>query len=250
VNIMFEEIDFRKTPIGELALRRRRLRPDGEDIWEIKLDDGYLMSSQFVEGEIALSKLALRELHTDRLDVVVGGLGLGYTARAALEDPRVVEMIVVELIPEVIEWHRAHLVPLGQTVADDPRSRLVQGDFFAMAGSSAGFDPASPGRRFDAVLVDIDHSTTHLIDQSSASFYGSSGLAAIARQLHPGGIFGLWSSGGEDADFLRAMREAFDEVRADRVEFLNPYLDEEAFNIVYLGRRGPNPVPIAGPDAR
>jgi spermidine synthase len=237
VSTMFEEIDYRETPIGALSLRRRRLRPDGEDIWEIKLDDGYLMSSQFVEGEISLSKLALRELNGDRLEVVVGGLGLGYTALAALEDPRVAEMHVVELIPEVIEWHQAHLLPLGHAVADDPRTRLVQGDFFALAESAAGFDEDNRGRRFDAVLVDIDHSTTHLIDESSAFFYASSGLAAMARQLLPGGIFGLWSSGDEDAEFLGAMRETFEDVRAERVEFLNPYLEEKAFNIIYLGRR-------------
>lgn len=232
---MFEEIDFRTTPIGELILRRRRLRADGEDIWEIKLNDGYLMSSRFVEGEIALSKLALGELPGDRLDVVVGGLGLGYTALAALEDPRVAELVVVELIPEVVEWHRAHLLPLGEAVADDPRCRLVQGDFFAMAASDEGFDAECPGRRFDAVLVDIDHSTTHLIDATSASFYGRSGVAAIARQLNPGGIFALWSSGGEDADFLAAMRDTFGNVRVERVEFFNPYADEKAFNLVYLG---------------
>jgi spermidine synthase len=237
VNTMFEEIDYRETSIGALALRRRRLHPDSADIWEIKLDDGYLMSSQFVDGEIALSKLVLRDLHGDRLEVVVGGLGLGYTALAALEDPRVTELVVVELIPDVIEWHQAHLLPLGPAVADDPRARLVQGDFFALAESAAGFDAENPSRRFDAVLVDIDHSTTHLIDESSASFYASSGLAAIARQLHPGGIFGLWSSGGEDADFLEAMRETLEDVRAERIEFFNPYLEEKGFNIIYLGRR-------------
>ncbi|MDZ4277409.1 MAG: hypothetical protein U0995_15320, partial [Erythrobacter sp.] len=77
MNPMFEEIDWQQTPIGELALRRRRLSRDGEDIWEIKLNEGYLMSSQFVDGEIALADLALAMTPGDDLDVVVGGLGLG-----------------------------------------------------------------------------------------------------------------------------------------------------------------------------
>lgn len=235
---LFDEIDYRETPIGTLALRRRRLSPDGEDIWEIRLDDGYLMSSRFVEGEIALAKLALAELEGDRLDVVVGGLGLGYTAKAALEDARVERMTVVELIPEVIEWHLTHKVPLGAAVADDPRTALRQGDFFAMAGTAGGLAPEEPERRFDAILIDIDHSTTHLIDEASASFYEAPALAAIARQLTPGGIFALWSSDGEDPHFVDAMRSVFGEVRAERVDFYNPYHDRQTSNLIYLGRQG------------
>ncbi len=235
---LFEEIDYRETPIGALALRRRRLSPDGEDIWEIKLDEGYLMSSRFVDGEIALAKLALDELEGDRLDVIVGGLGLGYTAKAALEDPRVDRLTVVELIPEVIEWHRTHKVPLGEAVADDPRTALRQGDFFAMAGTPAGLAPEEPERRFDAILVDIDHSTTHLIDEASAAFYEASGLAAIEPQLKPGGIFALWSSDGQDPRFVDAMHAAFVDVRVEKVDFYNPYHDGETSNLIYLGRAG------------
>lgn len=121
---MFEEIDYRNTPIGELALRRRRLSPEGKDIWEIKLNDGYLMSSKFIDGEIALADLALAMIDGTALDIVVGGLGLGYTAEAALRDPRVAALTVIELIPEVIEWHEKRLLPLGETVAGDARCHL------------------------------------------------------------------------------------------------------------------------------
>ncbi|MDG2005639.1 MAG: hypothetical protein P8J20_20125, partial [Novosphingobium sp.] len=141
---LFEEIDYRQTPIGDLVLRRRRLSHDSEDIWEIKLNEGYLMSSQFIEGEIALANLALTMVEGNGLDIVVGGLGLGYTAKAALDDPRVERLTVIELIPEVIEWHRSGLVPLGEAIAEDRRSQLIQGDFFALAGAAGGFDPAKP----------------------------------------------------------------------------------------------------------
>lgn len=234
---MFEEIAYRQTAIGELVLRRRRLHRDGEDIWEIKLNDGYLMSSQFVDGEIALTTLALAMLEGEGLDIVVGGLGLGYTAKAALEDLRVSKLAVVELIPEVVEWHQDRLLPLGEAIAGDPRCRLVQGDFFAHAQRAGGFDPSQPDRLFDAILADIDHSTTHLIDPASASFYEGSAIAAVTAQLRPGGIFALWSSDAEDEAFVRAMEESLIEVRAERVEFYNPYRDEPAFNIIYLGRR-------------
>jgi hypothetical protein len=88
MNPLFEELACEETPIGQLVLRRRRLRTDGDDIWEIKLNDGYLMSSQFIEGEVALAELALGMTDADGLDVVVGGLGLGYTAEAVLRDQR------------------------------------------------------------------------------------------------------------------------------------------------------------------
>lgn len=235
---MFEEIAYRQTPIGELVLRRRRLTPEGEDIWEIKLNDGYLMSSRFVEGEIKLATLALAMVSGSDLDIIVGGLGLGYTAKAALDDPRVKRMTVIELIPEVIEWHRSRLLPLGEEVAGDPRSRLLLGDFFALAKAPAGFDPQQPERLVDAVLVDIDHSTTHFIDQTSAGFYNRSAIAAVTQKLRKNGIFALWSTDEEDPAFTQAMRSSLIDVRAERVEFSTPYRDKPALNIIYLGRRG------------
>src|SRR3546814_18979870 len=125
MSLMFEEIDYRNSAIGELVLRRRRLRADGDDIWEIKLNDGYLVSSEFVEGEIALADLALAMIEGDGLDVVVGGLGLGSTAEAVLHDPRVASLTVVALIPEAIEWHEKRPLPLGEPVTGDPRVRLL-----------------------------------------------------------------------------------------------------------------------------
>lgn len=234
---LFEEIDWRQTPIGELALRRRRLHSDGEDIWEIKLDEGYLMSSQFVAGEIALATLALEVVQGESLEVVVGGLGLGYTAEAALADDRVSRLTVVELIPEVIEWHVERKLPLGEIIACDPRCSLLQGDFFAMSRRLGGFEEDQVLRSYDAILIDIDHSTKHLIDARSASFYEAPALADLAQQLKPGGVFALWSSEAEDAAFLDAMMKIFTEVRAERVEFAHPYRPEPAFNIIYLGRR-------------
>lgn len=236
MSAMFEEIDCRHTPIGELILRRRRLRADGEDIWEIKLNDGYLMSSQFVEGEIALAGLALAMATGGALDVVVGGLGLGYTAKAALADPRVAALTVVELIPEVIEWHRRRLLPLGEAVAGDSRCRLLEGDFFAIATAPGGFDPDAPERLHDAILIDIDHSTTHLIDDASAGFYGAEAIAALTGKLRPGGVFALWSTDEEDSAFVRAMEQVLADVRVERVEFATPYRETPAFNLIYLGR--------------
>ncbi|HUF84775.1 MAG TPA: spermidine synthase, partial [Acidimicrobiia bacterium] len=142
----FEEIDRRPTPIGEMSVRRR-LEPSLQvDVYEVKLGDEFLMSSLFTVSEIELAKLALAEVPGTGLDVVVGGLGLGYTARAVLEDLRVRSLTVVEAVGAVIEWHQRQLLPLGVELTSDRRCRLVEGDFFAMVAGSRGFGPGAPER--------------------------------------------------------------------------------------------------------
>src|SRR5947199_9491443 len=147
MSVYFEELDFRPTAMGALSLRRRRQLSTGIDVYEIKLGDEFLMSSLFTVAEIALARLGLAALARADLDVVVGGLGLGYTASAVLENPAVRSLIVVEALAEVIEWHEQGLLPLGKQLTGDPRCRLVNGDFFAMSDSADGFDLAAPGRR-------------------------------------------------------------------------------------------------------
>ena len=83
----FEELDWRSTSMGELVLRRRRLPASDVDIYEVKLDDDFLMSSMFTVAEVEMARLALAEVPGTDLDVVVGGLGLGYTAQTVLDGP-------------------------------------------------------------------------------------------------------------------------------------------------------------------
>src|SRR3954469_4162579 len=138
MSLYFEELDFRPTAMGVLSLRRRRSLISGADIYEIKLGDEFLMSSQFTSAEIELARLGLAALDRPDLDVVVGGLGLGYTAQAVLENAGVRSLIVVDALAEVIEWHEQGLLPLGQQLTNDPRCRLVNGDFFAMSNFADG----------------------------------------------------------------------------------------------------------------
>jgi hypothetical protein len=113
-------------------------------------------------------------------------------------------------------------VPLGPELTGDLRCRFVQGDFFALAASEAGFDPAVPARRFDAVLVDIDHSPDFLLDPQNAAFYGEQGLSRLAAHLRPGGIFALWSNDRLDDAFTARLRRIFADARAEEVTFHNP----------------------------
>src|ERR1700726_2108298 len=177
MSVNFEELDFRPTPMGVLSLRRRKSLTSGGDIYEIKLGDEFLMSSAFTTAEIELGRLGLAACGDTDLDVVVGGLGLGYTAQAVLENSAVRSLIVIDALSEVIEWHQRGLLPLGEQLTAASRCRLVHGDFFAMAASSAqGLDPEAPGRRFDAVLVDIDHSPQKLLHPRHAALYTPEGL--------------------------------------------------------------------------
>lgn len=236
MSVNFEELDYQQTELGELVLRRRRLLSlPGIEIFEIKLGDSFLMSSLFTEVEVALARLALAELHGDKLDVVVGGLGLGYTARAALENSAVNSVVVIEALPAVIDWHRRGLVPLGARLTADPRCRFVPGDFFKLA-NSASLNPESPGQRFHAILLDIDHSPRSLLDQRHRSFYEVEGLRRLTAHLHPGGVFAMWSDDPPEEAFLDALAKAFADSRAHIVPFHNPLLECEAASTVYVAR--------------
>lgn len=228
---LFEELDRQRTPMGEISLRRRRELTLEVDVYEAKLDEEYLMSSLFTAAEIELAGLGLAACTGSELDVVVGGLGLGYTAAAVLEDHRVRTLRVVEALPAVIGWHQRHLLPLGPTLTDDPRCDLRRGDFFELVGTGEGFGPP---RRHHAILVDIDHAPDRLLHPSHAGLYEERGLARLADHLHPGGVFGLWSDDPPEDGFLDRLARTFSSVEAHVVRFANPYTEADATNTVYV----------------
>ena len=236
MSLYFHELDWRPTPIGALSLRRRRELSLVVEVYEIKLGEDYLMSSLFTESEVALARLGLSGLSGSGLDVVVGGLGLGYTARAVLEHDAVRSLIVVEMLDAVIDWHEQALLPLGPDLTGDTRCRFVHGDFFALAASGAGFDPAKPERLFDAILLDIDHSPNALLDERGTSFYRPEGLRQVARHLRPGGVFALWSNDRPDRAFTERLAGVFAEARAEPVTFDNPLQDRPFTQTVYVAK--------------
>lgn len=222
--------------MGEISLRRRLDPALGADVYEVKLGDEYLMSSTFTAGEVALATHGLAATDGTDLDVVVGGLGLGYTACAALDDDRVGSLLVVEALAEVIRWHEEGLLPDAQALGRDPRTRYRHGDFFALAASTDGFDPTAPGRRFDAVLLDVDHTPRHVLHPDHAAFYTADGLRRLARHLRPGGVFALWSDDPPDAPFLDTLGDVFQDPAAHVVRFPNPLTGGKSSNTVYTAR--------------
>ncbi len=240
MSVLFKEIDSQVSALGRISLRRRRMPAFGDrDIYEVKLGDEFLMSSMFVVAEEALSTLGLAAVQGDDLSVVVGGLGLGYTAVTALEDKRISELLVVDALETVIEWHKDELVPLGKILNADKRNSYVLGSFFDLATDPGiGFDQSNEGKKFDAILLDIDHSPTEFLNSDNASFYTTENLALMAEQLKPKGVFSMWSQNLPEESFEDLLKTVFESVESHVVSFYNPLQDIESTNSVYVCVKG------------
>ena len=248
----FEELDYGMTPLGELILRRREvLSLNGAEVFEVKLAGELLMSSIVNDAEIALAQFALPLVACDRCDVLVGGLGLGYTAQAALDADNVASVTVIEYLQRVIAWHQSELVPLGRSLTHNPRCQLVHDDFFAVVGSPAQQNDGQSvpcretqagiaSKRFHAILLDIDHSPQCLLHAGHAAFYTSEGLARLSGQIQPGGVFALWSADPPEESLTDGLSGAFASVQVRETKFYNPLLDLHDVNYIVVAQRTPN----------
>jgi predicted membrane-bound spermidine synthase len=236
MSLEFAELDFQQTPHGEISLRRRaEPRLDGKILYEVKLGDEFLMSSLFTEAEEQLSAIGLSTLAEDDLDIVVGGLGLGHTAWAALKFPNVRIVQVVEVMNCVIDWHQQHLVPLGESLTTDSRCHFLHADFFELATSAThGFFPDAPEKLAHALLLDIDHSPSHWLNPQNRRFYCQQGLQSVAEKLHSGGLFGMWSNDPPEQPFIDLLEQVFVHVNTEIVRFANPYNGGESSNTLYF----------------
>ena len=236
--LSIEELDYQSTPMGELVLRRRRIRAlNDAEVYEVKLGDEYLMSSLFTEAEVALAEIGLEALGGEGWEVVVGGLGLGYTAAAVLAFAKVRRLVVVEALSPVIDWHRRGLVPNGGNLFGDERCDFHHADFFALTRGK-GFDPEQPNHRFDAVLLDIDHTPGALLHPGHADFYTETGMQRLKSFLKPRGVFALWSNDPPETSFLNILERVFDGVEGHTVEFFNPLQQTTSTNGIYVAQCG------------
>jgi spermidine synthase len=224
-----EVLAYEDTPLGAICLRRRELlSAPGTVVTEITLDHMLLMSSYHTASERALSSCALERHSGSGLRVLIGGLGLGYTALEVLRTDRVASVDVVELLPQVVGWVRDGLVPESDALNRDPRLRVLEGDVYAMLA-------AAPERQFDLILVDVDHSPDEKLAEGSAGFYTEAGLASARRHLAPGGVLAVWSS-AESSPFAAALRAVFEHVDVEEVSFQNHLIGETELNWLFLAR--------------
>lgn len=236
MSLRFEELAFAPTRMGELSLRRRREPLTDQQVYEVKLGEEYLMSSMFTVAEEAMAGMALDQVSVDHPAVLVGGLGLGYTAVAALRHPEVSTVHVVETLQPVIDWHRQELLPRSAELVRDPRTELLLGDFFAIAAGREQERIERLRPAYDALLLDIDHAPDFVLDDGHQGFYSPAGLTAMRRLLTPDGVFALWSDHPPDAGFLEVLGAAFEQKRAEVVSFANPLTGGRSSSTVYLAR--------------
>ncbi|MBW2292844.1 MAG: spermidine synthase [Deltaproteobacteria bacterium] len=224
-----EILAYESTPLGALCLRRRELlsRP-GTVITEITLDHELLMSSYNTDSERALADEALSRHSGNDLSVLVGGLGLGYTANQVLRSQRVQQVDVIEFLPEVIGFLRDGLVPLSAELLADPRFAVREGDVYAILR-------APTDESWDLVLIDVDHSPDERLGASNASFYTEAGLNRAKQHLAPGGILAVWSY-AENSPFVDALHSTFAVVETVPVSFENDLVDEEHTDWLFLAR--------------
>ena len=224
----FEVLDSAETPIGLLYLQLRKL-PNASVVTDVMLDGAMLMSSDCTISERALARSALA-LHAGcgGLRVLVGGLGLGYTAHAALASDRVSELVVVDRLPKVGEWLHAGQLPLSAALAADERFTLTEADVY---GSLLG---RAPDRPWDLLLIDVDHAPRNRLDEASAPFYTVEGQRRVAQHLAPGGVLAVWSADDDDA-FADVLDETYSYAEREHVPCKD--LGDDVEHVLFLARR-------------
>lgn len=215
-----EVLERLTTASGDWQLQRR----DGE--YEIICNGVFLMASYNRESSRQLASLALNRVRGDGLRVLVGGLGIGYTAAAALEDPRVMQLDLVEVEPVVVRWHREYFASLVDRPLYDPRTRLILADL-----AEVSFTPGT----FDALLLDTDNYPERIVREQNSALYDAPGIAGLFQALRPGGAMAFWASDRAPmlAARLRQAGEAVEEIEVP--EMVSPTRVGRAW--VYLATR-------------
>jgi len=215
----WETLDTVETAEGRLELRRR-----GEKDFVITVGGRVLMNSALHLTEAAVAETACRRI-ADRESprVLIGGLGMGYTLRAALDAlPRKARVVVAEIEPAIVRWCRGPLAGLTENAVDDRRVSVEMADVAAVIGA------AGKAARFDAIVLDLYEGPRDATQARDDPFYGPRALERTRAALTPGGVFAVWS---EDADpaFARRLRSA-----GFTVETLRPGKGGPR-HVVYLG---------------
>jgi spermidine synthase len=200
----WQTLDAADTPEGRLELRRR-----GEDEFVLTVGGRVLMSSLAHQTEVAAAEVACRRVAgRPRPRVLIGGLGMGFTLRAALDAlPRHARVTVAEIDPTLVRWCRGPLAPLTGSAVDDPRVRVEVADV-ARVIAQGGSDP------WDAIVLDLYEGPRAATQGPDDPFYGRRALAATRAALTPNGLFAVWS---EDADAAFEKRLAAAGFRVDRL---------------------------------
>jgi spermidine synthase len=191
------QVDIARVPGAEVELRLMRRGTE----FSMMLGPNELMNSRLSGSEEALATLACKRLEAVKgPHLLIGGLGMGFTLRAALAvlGPEA-RITVAELVPAVIAWARGPMADIFGDSLKDPRAKIREADVADVIGARAS--------AFDAVLLDVDNGPEGLIRKANDALYDPKGLKAIRRALRPGGVLAVWSSGPHPA-FTKRLRDA------------------------------------------
>ena len=194
---------------GDLVLRRVGAH------YEIYSNGVFLMDTRDGTSEREMVRASLMDLPKGRSHarVLIGGLGVGFSAREALDHPRVSRVDVVELEPQVIAWHEEELGEAADFVHRDPRCRVYNADLVAwLAKTSAARNPD----RYDVICLDTDNGPDWTVMENNDRLYEAAGLEQLTRLLAPGGVLAFWSANAVDS-FEELLRDHFDSVRVVEV---------------------------------
>jgi spermidine synthase len=172
-------VDRVSTPRGELVLRQ-----DGEH-FEVISNGTFLMDTRNGESERVLVRAAFRR-HGQPTTALIGGLGVGFSLTEALADPRIEQIVVVEVEPAILDWHRRHLGRLSEAALADPRTTVVIGDIVHHLRTTTD--------RYDVICVDIDNGPDWTVTPTNAALYDDQGTAMLASRLNAGGVLSVWSA--------------------------------------------------------
>jgi spermidine synthase len=227
-----EVVDRKVTPDGhEIVLRKR----GGE--YEIVFDGHFLMASDCRRSERELAQLAMAPLtQRDDVTILVAGLGMGHTLRAALDSPGVVRVDVVEIAEAVVEWNQAHFGGLNGQALSDPRVHLHRAELSAFLKQQRYTPIEAVKEGWMALLLDVDNGPSWPTRPQNAALYSDEGLEKLAQAIRPGGVLAVWSAQRE-LEFIKRMSARFVNVAEMAVPVEvggKPSLD-----YVYRGRRAP-----------
>jgi len=223
-----EILAYEDTPLGPLCLRRRALLGElGTVVTEVTLNHEFLMSSYNTDSECAISQRAI-QIHGGRdLKVLVGGLGLGYTAREFVGDQHVASVEVVEFLPQVIDWLRNGLVPLSRELNAASQLSVTAGDVYQRLLEK-------PEAQFDLIVIDVDHSPNDQLGEEEHSFYTAAGLATAKAHLREGGVLAVWSY-AENSSFSAALHSVFGQVIVEPIRTFNAMVSHEQTDWLFFG---------------
>ena len=223
-----EILAYEDTSLGPLCLRRRELLSQpGVLVTEVTLNHEFLMSSYNTDSERTISSRSV-ELHGgSELKAMVGGLGLGYTARELLQNARIGKVEVVEFLQPVIDWLQQGLIPLSSVLSGFENLNISRDDVYERL-------MGIPDQRFDLIVIDVDHSPGDRLGEAEHPFYTEAGLAKAKAHLHDHGLLAVWSY-AESSSFAEAMQSVFSRVIVEPVTTINDLVGHEQTDWLFFG---------------